>query len=735
MRSTTILAISIASALFSFFANAQELKHATARIKATRWDVGSVREDGSYERSFSSYTNLERITSDPVLNKVAAQLNLSEKWTLPTDAAVAALKEKLSVTPYLNTSIISIRASGLDDAEAAAIANEVAYAFKNLIDEENRIAQKAAQKEADAAVKKQETIVEQLKQELKDFDNKNGATRLRSETDESLNTLRLEQFKRDHKNAQEYLFKQEARLKQLNEAKAKSMDDVLALSQDKFLERMLKEIKRLETELDEKSTFYEKNHPEIRQRQAALDELNEKAEQACAGILKGVHAQCTVAKAKLEALSEAIEIIEQPAAITPEQEKILADYESMLASLKTEKETLSQLKRKAATVQFSLSKCTVDIISLAERPKPPSEFEKASRAAALKEAKDAIQPKFHHATAKISIEEHKDQLPEESITRDPYFIRTEILLITSKPVLSKVVHKLDLTEKWKIGDAKPSPNEAYTLLLRKLRVLQIGTTHVIGITASSEDAAEAVTLANEVALTYQELISEYTRKEQQQAREALKNELKKQEDKVKQAELKYQELREQNGLPETPVGRSKEETMELEQNLIQTQVELRVMQSRLKQLEAKKNLPLLEQAAAIPTRTIDKLRSNIESASLKLKKIPTSAPDFKAEQDAIEAWTKQLKTAVDEYLLQLHADCAAKKATYDALHKKLDHHVSREDMIKINRAKRNIEFEKKMLQAMNTRAEEELQKEKPPRKTVQIISLAEGVQTTDTETP
>lgn len=86
-------------------------------------------------------------------------------------------------------------------------------------------------------------------------------------------------------------------------------------------------------------------------------------------------------------------------------------------------------------------------------------------------------------------------------TNDPYALQTQVEIIRSDPVLSSVVTRLDLRERWgrRYGGERLSTDEALNHLKRHLSVQNLRLTLVLEIRFLSPDRREAAEVANAVA--------------------------------------------------------------------------------------------------------------------------------------------------------------------------------------------------------------------------------------------
>ncbi len=757
MKHKIVITACVVALLSSFITNAQITTHppklhsATSRIDIRKHDIKPDCKNACAHCALryptSMDTEMERIISKPILGEVATRLDLATKWNLSSDEVYTTLKEKLRVTQFRNTSLISIRATSQDIAEAVAIANEVASASKNALDEENLKAQKTAQKEANMALKKQEAIVKQLKLKLQALRKEHGySVSLTTDTGANIEKLRMEQLKNDLVRAKKKSVLTETRLKKFSEARDQSLDEfVVLLANGPFIESMSKQIQQYEKELSEKTPILGQDHLEVKMAQAALDELNKKQEQACRGILKGMEAQDIAAKARRDALEE--EITKIKVTKSPELIKAQAEYKTQQAELTAQQAILEQLKEQAFMVKYQRQNRSISNVDFAHpkpKPKPLSEFKTALFAKQTEAAKANSQQERHRATSRISVLKNEEPLLTCEHPCEHCFLNvtpsssllTEAAIIVSRPILTKVAEKLNLAEKWALNETKPSLKEMCSMLSGKLRVKQIGDTSFIEITATSDDADEAVALANELARAYQRHIEKQSLIEKQATDKSRARMLQEQENGVRQAELKYKELRKKQGLSETPLVLDKDtQKLQLQQlagDRIQARVAMLGAKAKLEQWSKMEKKPLLNWSAYVNDPAIKSIRSEIKTTEKILIETDPNSSAFQKERAALNALNERLKNALEEIHKQLEETYAAQKNTFEELDQKRASNSGQDENPETKRARIHLEVKKSILEALKRRISEmPAPPEKPPRRTVEIISLATEAQTSN----
>jgi len=156
--------------------------------------------------------------------------------------------------------------------------------------------------------------------------------------------------------------------------------------------------------------------------------------------------------------------------------------------------------------------------------------------------------KTYMSMVRISVEKDAPDITafgfaQNSTAFDPYFIQTEFEKIKSKSVLHRVITNLNLTAVFgqQYNNGTPfKTSEAYTLLNSMVDVRQTRNTSLIEIrvfsSADDEDSAreEAAVIANAIADVYKGTRLELTSESAQRGINTLKEELTKQEERVKE---------------------------------------------------------------------------------------------------------------------------------------------------------------------------------------------------------
>jgi len=256
-------------------------------------------------------TQYEIIQSKPILYEVINRLNLQEVWgkggeKIPKETAYRILRSSLDVNQFRDTNLIALTARRQNPREAARIANELASVYRDTrLNLKHKEMTRAMDALAGELEKQQEKVslaeqrVENLRQELDINILSEGPA------GSSVEKLRLQQLEGDRISARVEMLVARARFEQLE-----SMDEETLLTasayliQDPFVEMMRTQIKDHEVMLASLLENYGPNFPQVRQTQAARDDLAGKLKVALEGIKQGTQAQYIVAKSKFDALEE-----------------------------------------------------------------------------------------------------------------------------------------------------------------------------------------------------------------------------------------------------------------------------------------------------------------------------------------------------------------------------------------------------------------------------------------------
>ena len=167
-----------------------------------------------------------------------------------------------------------------------------------------------------------------------------------------------------------------------------------------------------------------------------------------------------------------------------------------------------------------------------------------------------ILPESWSSTVRIAVEKDVSDInpigfAQNNSAYDPFFIQTEFEKIRSRKVLYKVIENLKLNERWgeRYNNNIPLKTpETFDVLQGKIDVRQTRNTSLIEIRVYSDakekenPAQEAAEIANKIASVYRDTRLELKREMSSKGIEVLKDELQRNEEKVKTAEAEVDQL-------------------------------------------------------------------------------------------------------------------------------------------------------------------------------------------------
>ncbi len=364
-----------------------------------------------------------------------------------------------------------------------------------------------------------------------------------------------------------------------------------------------------------------------------------------------------------------------------------------------------------------------------------------------------MMPKKFTATTQLEVREDEmdvDPFYERQATRmgyNPFFLMTQEKIMKSRPVLTEVIRNLNLQKVWGAElneDKSPvAPELALQILARSLRVEQDRDTTLMNVGATSEDPKLAAEIANEIANVYRDRRLFAKRREIQHAIDAMSNEVRKQQERVEEAEAELERIRQERGI--ALIGRGqmgiRVETTSL--NMLESErssarVEMLVRKARMDQLEGLEGDKLMDAAAYIvQDPTLLSIRQQFidsqVSLQLMLKNgvVGENHPDVLRLKGAVEELQRQLDSALAGLKAGVRADYEVARQKFEALDEELgriktsDIESEGENYLPFDRAERNVNVQRDILTALRARITQTGIEVEVPRTTVEIVEEAE----------
>ena len=365
-----------------------------------------------------------------------------------------------------------------------------------------------------------------------------------------------------------------------------------------------------------------------------------------------------------------------------------------------------------------------------------------------------MMPKKFTATTQLEVREDAmdvDPFYERQASRigyNPFFLMTQEKIMKSRPVLTEVIRNLNLQKIWGMElneDKSPvTPELALQILSRSLRVEQDRDTTLMNVSATSEDPKRAAEIANEVANVYRDRRLFAKRREIQHAIDAMSNEVRKQQERVEEAEAELERIRQERGIALIGRGQMGVRVEATRLNMLEgerssARVEMLVRKARMDQLDGLEGDRLMDAAAYIvQDPTLMGIRQQLIDSEVSLQLmikngvIGENHPDVLRLKGAVDELRRQLASALEGLKAGIKADYEVARQKYAALDEELgkiktsDIASEGENYLPFDRAERNVSVQRDILTALRARITQTGIEVEVPRTTVEIIEEAEA---------
>ena len=330
---------------------------------------------------------------------------------------------------------------------------------------------------------------------------------------------------------------------------------------------------------------------------------------------------------------------------------------------------------------------------------------------------------------------------------DPFFLLTQEKIMTSRPVLQEVIRNLRLQQVWgaELNDDK-SPLDGDTtlqLLQRSIRVEQDRDTTLMNISATTKDRSLSAEIANEIAAVYKARRLQNKRREMQRAIDAIGNEVRKQQDKVEEAENELEKIRQDKGI--TLVGNSEAgyridtaRLTALQSELSGARVDMIVRKTRLDELENLDGDKLMEAAAyLVPDSMLMTLRQELVKSQVQLQNaldegvLGENHPEILRLKAAVAELARQRDGALEGLKAGLRTEYEVARKKYESLEQELESLKEQDiaseaaDYLPFARAERNVEIQRTILSALRARIAQAGIEVEVPQTLVYVVEEAE----------
>jgi capsular exopolysaccharide synthesis family protein len=355
-------------------------------------------------------------------------------------------------------------------------------------------------------------------------------------------------------------------------------------------------------------------------------------------------------------------------------------------------------------------------------------------------------PRMYRSMARIQVREDTLDVavfgPQSSYAYNPFFLRTQYEVIQSRPILYQVVDSLNLCEVWgkEYGEGQPLPKEvAASMLGRSIRVDQYRDTSLIAINVTRTNPDEAARIANEVATVYRNQRLDLKKRELKRGLEAMERELQTQRERVELAEKEVERLRRELGV--ALIGRGfrveKVRLQQLEADRISSRVDMLSRKARIDQVKDLKDDELLEVAAyVVNDPEIAAIRRQLLDTDVSLRLLAESRgeehPDVRRIKAGRDELVKKMKVALDGLKKGIQAEYEVALTRYKALEEELaaarkaDIAAEGDAFLPFDKAERDLELQRSILNALEARVMQETIQMQVPRTPVEVIDPAES---------
>ncbi len=328
---------------------------------------------------------------------------------------------------------------------------------------------------------------------------------------------------------------------------------------------------------------------------------------------------------------------------------------------------------------------------------------------------------------------------------DPQLAPTVYQVIQRTGILYPVIEDLSLQDKWTKGGTRPSREQAYQRLRRKLNVDEVRNTDLLQISVLDTDPQLAADIANKIVAVYQNTRVEEEKDIMNRAVASMNEEVTKQQTKVDEAATEVAKIRDQEGIIDlNPEGTEDTQTpvnsivLKQEQEVNDAETKVSTLSSQLQQIEKLKGEDLMRMMPTLNIQdpTIQKIlpiyqEAVAQEALLLNSGLGPNHPKVKALRATKEVYTKQLEEQVTSIRSALEKNLHSAQNTKDELSTRLDQ-INQKQLNSKNlgasytRAKNTYIKERTLLDGVRTRAQTQTMELAMPRMAVSVKQIAEA---------
>lgn len=354
--------------------------------------------------------------------------------------------------------------------------------------------------------------------------------------------------------------------------------------------------------------------------------------------------------------------------------------------------------------------------------------------------------KTYSATAQILVRDTGPSTTSGTAPSNPsgnndYFMRTQNVIIQSKPILDKVANRLNLATEWAKDGNELSSDDVYEILSRSINFNNDTNTSIIAITVQRPDPNEAAAIANEIATTFRDSRLDQLRENNLKAKKIIRKSLDKQQARVDAAEKAVDKQLVELDLPpysEMDTEVDSDSLAQLKADRLAAQQILLEKESLLKIMAELDGKNVIQRAGFISQfdESVVNVIQQIHEIEYKLKALGKeygpNHPEVKRYRSQKEALEKVLEEHIAAQKRRLEAEHKLAKDKVEGLSVLLFEitkgggYLHGDEYQPLRRALADLDNEQFIYKVLDKRITEELEKlETAPRSPVDILSLAQ----------
>lgn len=386
IRKTVIIAVFllvvITATLVTFILPEQFASTASMKIEPDKSDIAELNGMSGQLNRYDPYfiqTEFETIQSESLLTNVVDALDLTTVWgnryydgqKLKMTEAVALLRNRLDLRPRRNTTIIDVKVYSENAADAAKLANAVAYAYRQWRLSKAEALTRGGIKELENQLALQDQKIETIKKDLDKLRVESKITETDAVGVSPQMLTETEEYKRylaSRFEAETTYKSQKVGFEKLSKLSLKELRDVLPrFEPDSTLAELVNQLNTADQHYTSLALDLGPEHPDIKRVREQQDELNNKIDARVGGIMKALETQLATAKARLDSMDEAVENAQKI-----DQEKVTKSrpYFDKKKALSLEEDVRSLLIRKINIEKIDLSLPKISQVEIIETATP-----------------------------------------------------------------------------------------------------------------------------------------------------------------------------------------------------------------------------------------------------------------------------------------------------------------------------------------------------------------------------